>query len=281
MNEVLFFKTFVLVGGMLVITSIAARINKAYETTQESILTIGGTFLTLFIVWNQADVFPNNLYALAAFSFCIGWSMGPTITMFGESFKFRKYRQKLGLKSKTVQMKKSFWGGDENKKTVYFYVDSPEKTYEADSQEMIQVHNRFKQEVLTQDHDRYSQKWQNNVFFALVATTLSVFMTAGIVYFSETDFGFLGSFLFFFILAFVILRLFKAYVIKDSSFSMIQTIGGIVLFTFYLIYDFNRLEKAMARGDESWGTAVDLAVNIYLDIINLFLLILEALSESN
>ena len=62
---------------------------------------------------------------------------------------------------------------------------------------------------------------------------------------------------------------------------MIQTIGGIVLFTFYLIYDFNRLEKAMARGDESWGTAVDLAVNIYLDIINLFLLILEALSESN
>ncbi|MEC8864924.1 MAG: Bax inhibitor-1 family protein [Verrucomicrobiota bacterium] len=266
---------------MLVITSIAARINKAYETTQESILTIGGTFLTLFIVWNQADVFPNNLYALAAFSFCIGWSMGPTITMFGESFKFRKYRQKLGLKSKTVQMKKSFWGGDENKKTVYFYVDSPEKTYEADSQEMIQVHNRFKQEVLTQDHDPYSQKWQNNVFFALVATTLSVFMTAGIVYFSETDFGFLGSFLFFFLLAFVILRLFKAYVIKDSSFSMIQTIGGIVLFTFYLIYDFNRLEKAMARGDESWGTAVDLAVNIYLDIINLFLLILEALSESN
>ena len=57
MNEVLFFKTFVLVGGMLVITAIAARINKAYETTQESILTIGGTFLTLFIVWNQADVF--------------------------------------------------------------------------------------------------------------------------------------------------------------------------------------------------------------------------------
>ena len=52
-------------------------------------------------------------------------------------------------------------------------------------------------------------------------------------------------------------------------------------FTLYLIYDFNRLEKAMARGDESWGTAVDLAVNIYLDIVNLFLYILEALSENN
>ena len=132
MNEVLFFKTFILVGGMLVITAVAARINKAYETTQEAVLTIGGSFLTLFIVWTQADNFPNNLYALGAFSFCIGWSMGPTITMFGESFKFRKYRQKIGLRSKTVQKKKSFWGGDENKKTVYFYVDSPEKVYQAD-----------------------------------------------------------------------------------------------------------------------------------------------------
>ena len=281
MNDVLFFKTFILVGGMLVITAVAARINKAYETTQEAVLTIGGSFLTLFIVWTQADNFPNNLYALGAFSFCIGWSMGPTITMFGESFKFRKYRQKIGLRSKTVQKKKSFWGGDENKKTVYFYVDSPEKVYQADSQELTQVRNRFKHEVLAQDNDPYSQKWQNNVFFAIVATTLSVFLTAGIVYFSETDFGFMGSFLFFSLLAFVALRLLKAYVIKDSSFSMLQTCIGIVIFTLYLVYDFNRLEKAMAKGDESWGTAVDLAVNIYLDIINLFLLILEALGESS
>ena len=106
-------------------------------------------------------------------------------------------------------------------------------------------------------------------------------MTAAIVYFSDTDFGFLGSFLFFALLGLVIVRLLKEWVIKDSSFSMIQTSIGIIIFTFYLIYDFNRLEKAMAQGDESWGRAVDLAVSIYLDIVNLFLLILELLSESN
>ena len=115
----------------------------------------------------------------------------------------------------------------------------------------------------------------------MVATTLSVFMTAAIVYFSDTDFGFLGSFLFFALLGLVIVRILKEWVIKDSSFSMIQTGIGIIIFTFYLIYDFYRLEKAMAQGDESWGTAVDLAVSIYLDIVNLFLLILELLSESN
>jgi FtsH-binding integral membrane protein len=281
MNEILFFKTFSLVGGMLLITSIGARINKAYETTMEAVLTIGGTFLTLFIVYSLRDDFPSNLLALVAFSFCIGWSMGPTITMFGERFKFRKYSQKIGLKSKVVEKKKSFWGGKENKKTVFYYKDSPNKLFEYDSPELVKIRNQFKEEVLSIDKDPYSQKWQNNVFFAMVATTLSVFMTAAIVYFSDTDFGFLGSFLFFALLGLIIVRLLKAWVIKDSSFSMIQTGIGIVIFTFYLIYDFNRLEKAMAQGDESWGTAVDIAVNIYLDIVNLFLLILEAMAENN
>ena len=281
MNETLFFKTFFLVGGMLLITSIGARINKAYETTMEAVLTIVGSFLTLFIVYSLRHDFPTNLLALTAFSFCIGWSMGPTITMFGERFKFRKYSQKIGLKSKVVEKKKSFWGSNENKKTVYYYKDSPEKIFEYDSSEMVGIRNKFKKEILAQDSDPYSQKWQNNIFFALVATTLSVFMTAAIVYFSDTDFGFLGSFLFFALLGLIIVRLLKAWVIKDSSFSMIQTGIGIVIFTFYLIYDFNRLEKAMARGDESWGTAVDLAVSIYLDIVNLFLLILEAMAENN
>ena len=215
------------------------------------------------------------------FHFALDGVWAHTITIFGERFKFRKYSQKIGLKSKVVEKKKSFWGGNENKKTVYYYLDSPGKIYEYDSLEIVKVRNNFKEEVLSNDKDPYSQKWQNNVFFAMVATTLSVFMTAAIVYFSETDFGFLGSFLFFALLALIIVRLLKAWVIKDSSFSMIQTGIGIIIFTLYLIYDFNRLEKAMAQGDESWGTAVDLAVNIYLDIVNLFLLILEALSESN
>ena len=119
MNEILFFKTFSLVGGMLLITSIGARINKAYETTFEAVLTIGGTFLSLFVVYSLRDNFPTNLFALSAFSFCIGWSMGPTITMFGERFKFRKYQKKIGLNSKVVEKKKSFWGDNENKKKLF------------------------------------------------------------------------------------------------------------------------------------------------------------------
>ena len=45
-------------------------------------------------------------------------------------------------------------------------------------------------------------------------------------------------------------------------------------------YDFNRLEKAIAAGDSSWSTAIDIAVNLYLDIINLFIDLLIILAES-
>ena len=40
MYDILFAKTFLIVGVMLVITTLFARINKAYETTSEAILII-------------------------------------------------------------------------------------------------------------------------------------------------------------------------------------------------------------------------------------------------
>ena len=43
-------RTFLILGGMLVVTTLSARFNKAYETTLEAVFTIGGTFLFLFMV---------------------------------------------------------------------------------------------------------------------------------------------------------------------------------------------------------------------------------------
>ena len=56
---------------------------------------------------------------------------------------------------------------------------------------------------------------------------------------------------------------------------------GVLIFTGYLLYDFDMLEKQMNAGDESWSTAIKIAVNLYLDIINLFLDLLQILAESN
>ena len=55
---------------------------------------------------------------------------------------------------------------------------------------------------------------------------------------------------------------------------------GVVVFTGYLLYDFNRLEKLNENvGANTWPVAMDLSINIYLDIINLFLDLLDLLSS--
>jgi len=54
-----------------------------------------------------------------------------------------------------------------------------------------------------------------------------------------------------------------------------------LIFSLYLIFDFNRLENAYISGDNSWNTAIDMSVSIYLDLLNLFLDLLQILAESN
>ena len=70
-------------------------------------------------------------------------------------------------------------------------------------------------------------------------------------------------------------------IFKSRLYSIIRAYLGVILFTGYLLYDFNQLEKKMNMGDDSWGTAIDIAVNLYLDIINLFLDILYIMAESS
>ena len=96
-------RTFLILGGMLVVTTLSARFNKAYETTLEAVFTIGGTFLFLIMVMIYADSYPLNLVMVAIFSGFIGWSLGPTIAYIGERFKFRKYLKSKAVLSKTVK----------------------------------------------------------------------------------------------------------------------------------------------------------------------------------
>ena len=49
MDDLLLVRTFTLLGGMLIITTIFSRINKAYETTTEAVITVFGVFLFFFL----------------------------------------------------------------------------------------------------------------------------------------------------------------------------------------------------------------------------------------
>lgn len=278
-------RTFLILGGMLVVTTITSRFNKAYETTTEALLTVGGSFLFLFLVTFYADIFPLNLIMVATFSGFIGWSLGPTIAYIGERFKFRKY-----LKSKAVLSKKvlknpnptvleKIFGTNDEKKTIYYYKSDPSKVFDRMSDEFKELRNDFSKNVLS--HDKYNQEWQNVVFQAMAGTTLAVIMAGTIVAYIPTDFSFLGTFLLIGLFALIVVEVLNSFVFKSERRRILYSYLGVVIFSLYLIYDFNYLEKAIAAGDNSWGTAVKIAVNLYLDIINLFLDLLEIFADSN
>ena len=280
MNEILLLKTFTLVGGMLLLTTIGARLNKDFETKAEGIITLSGIILFIILVHVHGNEFPVNFFCLGCVSVFVGWGIGPAITGLGKKFKFRKYLEKKGVQTKRVEVKSRFSWLQERplKKTQYYFKDSPEVVYEENSPKVLEFRQKFKEEVLSKDHDPYSMKWQNLVILAMSLTVLSVFLTAAIVWFSSIDFGFLGVISSVGIGILAIIRLKKSLTQKDDIYSLPLTVIGILHFLLLLIYDFNRLEEAMGRGDESWETAIQISLSLYLDIINLFLLILELLA---
>jgi FtsH-binding integral membrane protein len=284
MFDLLFAKTFLIVGGMLVITTFFSRINKAYETMSEAIINIAGTFLFLFAIMYYDDVYPLNLILVAIFSGFIGWSIGPTVSALGENFKMRNYKKKYGLLSKIVITEKKtvtqkIFGQKDEKKTMYYKKSNPTELFDTDSEkyklaiEKIISSNSFKK-------DNYHQEWQNVVFQAMSGTTIAVIATASIVFTSSFDFSVLSGFLFIALIVLIIMGILNIFIFKSRKYSLIRAYLGVLIFTGYLLYDFDMLEKQMNAGDESWSTAIKIAVNLYLDIINLFLDLLQILAES-
>ena len=276
MFGILFAKTFFLVGLMLVITTIAARINKEYETTLEFVLTFFGSFLFLFGVTYFSDIFPLNILLVSCFAGIVGWSMGPTITHFGRRFKLKRFLKARDIKSKS---------NPDNKNETIYYTENKDKRSKSygemqfiEGKELEELFSTFEVEI-EKGGDPYNKKWQNIVFQAMLGTTIAVLLTAALVSVSSIDFSFLGMFLFISLLLLIIISVLNMFFFKSQKLSLVKAYFGVLIFTLYLVYDFNRLEQLIAQGDTSWSSAVDIAVNLYLDIINLFLDLLQILAD--
>jgi FtsH-binding integral membrane protein len=246
MFDLLFARTFIIIGVMLLITALTSRLNKSFETSLEIGITVIATFASLIAVIFLADSFPINLILVGVFSALMGWEIGPTIEYYGQASK----RNKL-LKSQGIDYKK----GD---------------TITAEQQQILSAE-------LAKDSS--SGQWSDVVFQAMFATAFAVFATAGIVFLTSINFGFLGGFLIIALLILIVMSVMNLLFFRSKFFSLVKAYIGVIIFTLYLLYDFDRLEK-MANSD-SWGAAIDISVSIYLDIINLFLNLLAILGNSD
>jgi FtsH-binding integral membrane protein len=88
------------------------------------------------------------------------------------------------------------------------------------------------------------------------------------------DFSFLGSTLFAGLTLVLLGGLYRLLFSISDGWRRLLALFGCAVFVGYLVFDFNRLTRS-PRND--WEKALDLAISLYLDIINLFLQLLDLL----
>ena len=123
---------------------------------------------------------------------------------------------------------------------------------------------------------------ENDGFNALKIVFLVTLITGFIGYsdfYSFSESSFLGGFLLISLLGligFEFIRIFRGF----SRWAIrIKAIFGAFVFSIFLLFDFNLLRKKSDFGVNDWDNAFNIAFQIYLDIINLLLEILDAMSN--
>ena len=123
---------------------------------------------------------------------------------------------------------------------------------------------------------------ENDGFNALKIVFLVTLITGFIGYsdfYSFSENSFLGGFLLISLLGligFEFIRIFRGF----SRWAIrIKAIFGAFVFSIFLLFDFNLLRKKSDLGVNDWDNAFNIAFKIYLDIINLLIEILDAMSN--
>ena len=121
---------------------------------------------------------------------------------------------------------------------------------------------------------------ENDGLRAMKLTILITIATGVIGMYSGVDFSFMRGFLFFALLGLLALRLVMLFTGFANGQKRVIAFGGAILFTLFLLYDFNRLANLQDQGYNDWSTALNVAINLYLDVLNLLLEILQAMGDS-
>jgi len=113
-------------------------------------------------------------------------------------------------------------------------------------------------------------------------TALLTLFAGTIGLYSGIDFAFLERILFWSLIGFLAVAFLRIFVsIKGPARKLIAMVG-VLIFVGYLLYDFNKIKKLKSLpAFNAWNTALDSAIDIYLDIINLFLQLLDLLSNES
>ena len=114
----------------------------------------------------------------------------------------------------------------------------------------------------------------------LVVTILTGFIGYG-DFISFADSTLFAIILFISLIALLLFNFARFFMEISRATTRAAAIFGSLLFSLYLLYDFNYIKKQSGLSSSNdWETALDMAFILYLDIINLLLEILDAMSNS-
>ncbi len=108
----------------------------------------------------------------------------------------------------------------------------------------------------------------------LALTAMLTFAAFLVGAYAGIDFSFLGSTLFAGLTLVLLGGLYRLLFSISDGWRRLLALFGCAVFVGYLVFDFNRLTRS-PRND--WEKALDLTISLYLDIINLFLHLLDLL----
>eukprot|EP00172_Hildenbrandia_rubra_P003926 Plantae.Rhodophyta-Hildenbrandia_rubra.ctg6997.p1 GENE.Plantae.Rhodophyta-Hildenbrandia_rubra.ctg6997~~Plantae.Rhodophyta-Hildenbrandia_rubra.ctg6997.p1 ORF type:complete len:268 (+),score=32.77 Plantae.Rhodophyta-Hildenbrandia_rubra.ctg6997:63-866(+) len=128
---------------------------------------------------------------------------------------------------------------------------------------------------------RYAEEGIGYLVLEAFVITMSIFLgITAYCFVSKKDFSFLGGFLFAGLMAIIgasVINLIMGVTGHYSkSFAFIVSIGGALLFTGFILYDSSLIMTKLSPDEYILA-----AINLYLDILNLFLYILQILSRSH
>ena len=121
---------------------------------------------------------------------------------------------------------------------------------------------------------------ENDGLRATLLTCLITVCAALVGMYSGIDFSFMRGFLFFGLCALLLVGFGRIFFGMTSAMIRLKAICGAVLFSLFLVYDFYRLKQLSDIGINDWSTALNIAISIYLDILNLLLEIMQAMGDS-
>lgn len=118
-----------------------------------------------------------------------------------------------------------------------------------------------------------------SIIYVFGITSVLFGMFAAIGYFMKMDLSKMGTFLLMGLIGIVICGIIGIFV-QNETFNLVICIISLIIFTLYVIYDMRKIKYLLNCFDDEDNLAICMALELYMDFINIFLRLLQFLGRS-